>query len=116
MIRLAFILALLFTAPWKEAEIVDVKDRGAVDLRPFNCQDITRSSVISRVCYDADDRRTLVQRHAAYYQYCDVPETARNALLSAPSMGQYFNANIKAAGRDGNGQYGCRTHKVPSYQ
>ena len=54
MTRLAFILALLFSAPWQEAEIVDVKDRGAVDLKPFNCQDITRSSVISRVCYDTE--------------------------------------------------------------
>jgi hypothetical protein len=116
MTRIAFILALLLTAPWQEAEIVDVKDRGAVDLKPFNCQDITRSSVISRVCYDAEDRRMLVQRHAAYYQYCDVPETARDALLNAPSMGQYFNANIKAASANESGPYGCRTDKVPSYQ
>ena len=116
MTRLAFILALIFTANWQEAETVEVEDRGPVDLTAFNCQDITRSSVISRVCYDAENRRMLVQRHAAYHQYCDVPEAARDALLNAPSMGQHFNANIKADGRDGNGQYDCRTHKVSSYQ
>ncbi|MCK1518229.1 KTSC domain-containing protein [Bradyrhizobium sp. 190] len=116
MIRLAFILALLFTAPWEEAEIVDVKDRGAVDLKPFNCLDTTRSSVISRVCYDADDRRMLVQRYAAYHQYCDVPKDTLDAFLNAPSMGQYFNANIKGAGRNESGPYDCRTHKVSSYQ
>jgi hypothetical protein len=114
MTRLAFILALLFAAPWEQAEIVDVKDRGAVDLKPFNCQDITRSSVISRVCYDAESRRMLVQRHAAYQQYCDLPKHTLDAFLNAPSMGQFFNANIKAA--DGNGPYDCRAPKVPSYQ
>ena len=63
MTRLAFLLALLFTAPWEEAETVDVKDRGPVDLKAFNCQDVTRSSVISRVCYDIENQRMLVQRH-----------------------------------------------------
>ena len=114
MTRLAFILALLFTAPWEEAEIVDVKDRRAVDLKPFNCQDITRSSVVSRVCYDAANQRMLVQRHAAYYQYCNLPKDTLDAFLNAPSMGQYFQANIEGAG--GSGPYDCRTPKVPSYQ
>ena len=116
MTRIAFILALLFTAPWEKAEIVEVKDRGAVDLAPFNCQDVTRSSVISRVCYDSESRRMLVQRHAAYYEYCDVPQDTRDAFLSAASMGRYYNATIEAAGRDGNKPYDCRTGKLPSHQ
>jgi hypothetical protein len=114
MTRLAFILALLFTAPWQEAEIVDVKDRGAVDLKPFNCQDITRSSVISRVCYDDASRRMLVQRHVVYQQYCGLPKDTLDAFLSAPSMGQYYGANIEGA--DGSGPYACPTHKAPSDQ
>src|SRR5437868_1970763 len=112
MTRLAFILALLFTAPWQAAEIVDVKDLGSVDLKPFSCQDITRSSVISRVCYDTESRRMLVQRHAVYHQYCDLPKQTVDALLSAPSMGRYYRANIEAA--DGSAPYACRTDKVPS--
>jgi hypothetical protein len=114
MTSLAFILALFFTAPWEEAEIVGVKDRGAVDLKPFNCQDITRSSVISRVCYDTESRRMLVQRHAVYHQYCDLPKDTLDAFLNAPSMGRYYSANIEGA--DGSGPYACRTHKVPSDQ
>ena len=114
MTRLAFILALIFTASWQEAETVDVEGYGAVDLRAFTCQDITRSSVISRVCYDTESRRMLVQRHAAYQQYCDLPKDTLDAFLNAPSMGQYFRANIEGA--DGSGPYACRTHKVPSYQ
>jgi hypothetical protein len=111
MSRLAFILALLFTAPWEAAEIVDVRDRGAVDLKPFDCQDITRSSVISRVCYDTDSRRMLVQRHAVYQQYCDLPKDTLDAFLSAPSMGWFFKANIEGA--DGSMPYVCQTDKVP---
>jgi hypothetical protein len=111
MSRLAFILALLFTARWEAAEIVDVKDRGSVDLTPFDCQDITRSSVISRVCYDAESRRMLVQRHAVYQQYCDLPKDTLDAFLNAPSMGRFFKANIEGA--DGSVPYVCRPHKVP---
>jgi len=110
MTRLAFIHALLLTAPWEEAEIVGVKDRGTVDLKPFICQDITRSSVIDRVCYDAESHRMLVQRHAVYYQHCDLPKDTLDAFLNAPSMGKFFNANIETAGRDGGGRYDCRTH------
>jgi hypothetical protein len=102
--RLAFILALLFTAPWQDAEIVDVRDRGPVDLAPFNCQDVIRSSIISRVCYDTEDRRMLVQRHSAYHQYCDVPKGTVDALLNAPSMGHYFATNIALPE---SAPYGC---------
>ena len=116
MTRLAFILALLFTAPWEEAEIVDVKELGAVDLKAFNCQDVTRSSIITRVCYDSESRRMLVQHHAVYHQYCDLPKDTFDAFVNAPSMGQFFSANIKAGGRNASGPYDCRIPKVPSYQ
>lgn len=105
MTRLAFILALLFTASRQEAEIVDVKGFGAVDLKPFNCQDITRSSVISRVCYDAEGRRMLVQRYAVYRQYCELPKDTVDAFLNAPSMGRFFKINIE--GGDGSRPYTC---------
>jgi hypothetical protein len=116
MTRLAFVLTLLFTATWQEAETVDVTDRGPVGLKAFTCQDVTRSSIIARVCYDDANQYMLVQRSGVYNHYCELPIAMRDALLNAPSMGQYFNANIKADGRDGNGPYDCRTRKVPSYQ
>ncbi|WP_213287802.1 KTSC domain-containing protein [Bradyrhizobium sp. sGM-13] len=90
MTRIAFILVLLFTAPWEAAEIVEVKDRGPVDLARFTCQDVTRSSVISRVCYDGESRHMLIQRHAVYHQYCDVPKDTIDAFLNAPSVGRHF--------------------------
>lgn len=107
MTRIAFILALIFTSPWQEAEIVDVKDRGAVDLKPFNCQDITRSSVVGRVCYDAESRRMLVQRQAVYRQYCELPKSTVDAFLNAPSMGWFFRINIEG---NESGPYACPPH------
>jgi hypothetical protein len=114
MTRIALILALLFSAPWEAAETVEVQDQSPVDLARFDCQDITRSSVISRVCYDRESRRMLVQRHAVYRQYCGVPHHARDALLNAPSMGRYFKTAIEPAGRDGKAPYGCATGEAPS--
>ncbi|WKA27467.1 KTSC domain-containing protein [Bradyrhizobium roseum] len=109
MTRIAFILALLLAAPWEEAETVDVKDRGTVDLKPFNCQDITRSSLVGRVCYDAASRRLLVQRHAVYRQYCEVPKSTVDAFLNAPSMGRFFKINIE--GGDEGGPHACPPHR-----
>jgi len=105
MTRIAFILALLFTSPREEAEVVEVRDRGAVDLKPFDCQDVTRSTVISRVCYDAESRRMLVQHHALYRQYCELPKGTIDAFLNAPSMGRFFKTKID--GGDGSEPYAC---------
>jgi hypothetical protein len=105
MTRVAFILALLFTAPWEAAETVDVKDHGAVELKSFDCQDVTRSSVINRVCYDAESHRMLVRRYATYQQYCGLPQDTIDAFLNAPSMGRFFKIDIE--GGDGNGPYAC---------
>src|SRR3954464_4006601 len=81
-------------AGWTDAETVNVQNRGAVDLAPFTCQDITRSSVVNRLCYDGARRTMIVQLNSIYSQYCGVPQSVRDGFLDAPSMGQYFKANI----------------------
>jgi hypothetical protein len=35
-------------------------------------------------------------------------------LMGAPSMGQFYNQNIKGSGSDG--PYDCRTHRIPGYK
>jgi hypothetical protein len=95
---LPYLLIRLASAGWADAETVNVEGRGAVDLKPFVCQDITRSSLVNRVCYDAPNRTMIVQLNSLYSQYCGVPEAARDSFLNAPSMGQYYNANIKGSG------------------
>ena len=110
MARIAFIIALLFAAPLEEAESIDVRYRGPVNLKSFICQDITRSSLIDRVCYDEANRHMVVRRNAVHDQYCELPKEVVVAFLNAPSMGQYFKANI--AGNDKSGPYDCGARKA----
>jgi|SRR6266536_5137369 len=42
-----------------------------------------------------------------------LPPATYEALMGAPSMGQFYNQNIKGSGSDG--PYDCRTHRVPDY-
>lgn len=104
---------LLFLASSAHAETVDVKYRGPVDLKPFTCQPITKSSFINRVCYDAANQYMVILLKNTYYHYCEIPKSTVDALLAADSHGRYYNTNIKGTGKDG--PYDCRTHKVPSY-
>ncbi|WP_375413624.1 KTSC domain-containing protein [uncultured Bradyrhizobium sp.] len=107
---LPVLLAHLAGAVWVEAETVQVEQRGAVDLKPFVCQDITRSSLISRVCYDAANRTMIVQSNAAASQYCGVAAATLDTFLNAPSMGHYYNAKLR--GPAWQGRYDCRADRA----
>ncbi len=56
------------------AETVYVKYRGMVDLKPFECETITRSSFINRLCYDEKEKYVIVILKSTYYHYCEVPK------------------------------------------
>jgi hypothetical protein len=114
MLRLAILItAALAGATWAEAETIDVKYYGALDLKSFACTDITRSSFINRACYDKAKQFMVVQLQGTYYPYCEMPAATYDAFLNASSMGQYYNANIKGSGKDG--PFDCRTHAKPTY-
>jgi hypothetical protein len=98
-------------ASWTDAETIEVKDRGAVDLKPFACHDITRSSLVSRVCYDAANRSMVVQVNSVYFQHCDMPQGMLDAFLNAPSMGHYYRSKI--AGSGSTGLYDCHRASKP---
>jgi hypothetical protein len=50
----------------------------------------------------------LINRNGTYYHYCEIDDATVTALLTAPSMGRFFNASIKRS-------FDCRTHRVPAY-
>lgn len=110
---LLFLTFLFSTIAVVEAETVDVKYRDKVDLAPFRCTDTPRSSFIGRVCYDSANQYMVIKLQSTYYHYCELPPATFNAFTAAPSMGQYFNQNIKGSGSDG--PYDCRTLRVPKY-
>ena len=103
------LIALLLTAEFG-SETVDVKDRGAVDLATYQCRDTPRSTLIQRACYDPAQASMIVSVKGAYIQYCDLPPAAFDALMAAPSMGQFFRRNV--AGNGSDGRYECRTGRM----
>jgi hypothetical protein len=90
------------------AETVNVKYRGEVNLAPFDCTDITRSSFVRRICYDRGNSYMLISLNGTYYHYCEIDGATVAGLLHGDSIGRFYNANIK-------GHFDCRTHRVPNY-
>jgi hypothetical protein len=91
------------------ADTVNVKYRGVVDLAPFQCESINRSSLVTRVCYDRKEQYMIIGLQGTYYHYCEIDPGTVAALRGAESMGRFYNANIK-------GRFDCRTHRVPAYK
>ena len=103
MVRAATALFLSLVAAPVTSETVDVRGRGAVDLKTFECRDINRSSLIQRVCYDRARHYLIVGIRGSYDGYCELPQQTFDSFMTAPSMGQFFNRNIRA------GLDNCRT-------
>ena len=105
---LAALVIFIATSPLAIAETVMVKYRGPVNTSHFRCDDVTRSSLVKRICYDASKQYMLISLKGTYYHYCDIDGGTVSELMSANSMGRFFNGNIK-------GQFDCRSGYVPSY-
>jgi hypothetical protein len=106
MVRaLAMLLAQLASAPLV-SETIDTGEHGHVDLATFECRDITRSTVLQRVCYDRARQDLVVAVKGDYERFCGVETETVERLLGAASMGWFFNRTIK---RDVAGRYACRT-------
>ena len=91
------------------AETVVVKYRGPVDLAPFNCEWVTRSSLVKRLCYDSHEQYVIVNLTGTYYHYCEMPPDVVAAWKQADSMGRFYNEQVK-------GQFDCRVHRIPPYK
>lgn len=108
MAQLALVVFAL--APFVlHAEAVNVKYRGTVDLAPFDCAAIDRSSFIDRLCYDAREQYVLVSLSGTFYHYCEVPNGVVAAWRRADSMGSFYNSVIK-------GKFDCRVNRMPAYR
>lgn len=101
MLRLLMATLLLLMSPFINAEIVTPKYRGPVDLDQYSCTWVSRSSFIGRVCYSRSNTSMVILLGPTYYEYCRVPPQVVDALLTAPSMGRFYNQGIKS-------RYDCR--------
>ena len=64
------------------------------------CQAITRSSFVNGICYDELRRLMSLKLNSRWYDYCNVAPGLVHQLVSAPSIGRYFHAEIR-------GRYEC---------
>ena len=54
------------------------------------------STQLSAVAYNPDTREMRIQfAKGQIYSYSNVPSDIYDSLLNAPSVGQYFNTNVK---------------------
>ena len=106
------ILVLAFVASVR-AETVYVKYRGPVDLAKFECTGELDSSVVKRVCYNADHAYMVIRLKNMWYHYCEIDAGTVTALLSASSKGRFYNESIKDSGT--GGRFGCRDKVVPEF-
>jgi hypothetical protein len=108
MSRLLVVVIFVLFSVSANAESVTVKYRGVVDLAPFQCTTVTRSSFVNRVCYDKQQQYMLIQLNATYYHYCGIDEGTVSELLAAESVGRFYNARVK-------GRFDCRIIPPPNY-
>jgi hypothetical protein len=91
---LILVVASLVSLPAR-GESVTVKYGGVVDLKPFECTSISRSSFVNRICYDKTEKYMLILLHNTYYHYCGIDSDTVSQLLGAGSIGHFYNTNIK---------------------
>ena len=108
-ILLVALIAFAPTITIAVTEQVYVKYRGWVDLSPFECETVTRSSFIRRVCYDRKELYMIIRLNDTYYHYCEIDSRTVQNLMAAPSMGRYYNSAIKE-------NFDCRVKRMPPYK
>ena len=101
--------ALLGTVSLSSAETVEVKYRGPVPLDSFTCPALKPSSFVNRICYDAAERYLIVQLKQTYYHYCELPQAVFEGWVAAPSLGRFYNQEVKG------GVFDCRGKALPEY-
>ncbi|MCP3374229.1 KTSC domain-containing protein [Bradyrhizobium cajani] len=105
MVRALALLLAQFAAAPIVSETIETGERRPIDLATFECRDISRSTVLQRVCYDRAQQNLIIAINGTYDRYCGVDSDTVDRLLGAPSMGQFFNRNIRR--QDVGSRYDC---------
>lgn len=66
------------------------------------------SSLVDAAFYDAENKYMIVSLKRGAYHYCGVLSSVWSAFTAAPSLGSFYNTQIK-------GRFDCRTGIVPEY-
>ena len=69
-------------------EVALVNRAEVKSILPFNCESISRSSLVKRLCYDSRERYVIVNLTGTYY-HCEVSAIGRRGMARADSMGRF---------------------------
>jgi hypothetical protein len=105
---LGFAAVMFATPALLHAETVKVTGRSPVNLQLFSCNEIHRTKVVKRVCYEGTYDYMLVLEGKKYVQYCAVDDKAVQDFLDAANKDRYYDKNIKK-------HFNCRGKKVPDF-
>lgn len=87
------------------AETVNVKYPSLVDVKPFDCEPISRSRWANRVCHDDTAQYMIIHRQGVAHADGTIDAGTVSRPMGAESMGRYAIAGIK-------GRFDRRTHRV----
>lgn len=87
--------AMLLGAGADNAETVYVRCRGLLDLAPFICETVTRSSQVQRVCYDGRNAYTIVVAIVACLSTSRRRRVDSNHVQSLKYGGVYHPSNTQ---------------------
>lgn len=107
------LLILAIAGSIATAETVQVKYQGPVVLDTFECSDISRSSLVKRVCYQSGAQYMVIRLRSTYYHYCEIGSGVINDFMEVKSMGRFYNKNIRDSSN--GGLYSCRDKIVPKF-
>jgi hypothetical protein len=109
--RTLLLACTLFCFTTADARDIYVKYRADpvdVDNGHFQEMSLQPSSLVQQIFYDSDNRYLLVDLNGTIYHYCGIPPTVVASWIGAPSLGSFYNQQVK-------GRFDCRTGHVPSY-
>ena len=102
---LALLVLLLPTAA--QAELVEVRGRGEVDLRHFVCE-VVPNSAIRRVCYDEANQYMVVLSGTVFVQFCEIEPQKVYGMIHSERPSRFFADEIRR-------RYSCNSGNTPGY-
>jgi hypothetical protein len=110
---IAFALGLLVSVSSGRTAELCPKYGNCVPAEHFECTEIARSSVVTRVCYNEASSYMIIRLKRTDYHYCAIDAGTVAALVAADSMGRFYNQNIKSNAN--GGKFDCRNNPVPVF-
>jgi len=85
-----------------------------LNISAFECTDVPKTRLISRVCYDPLNWFLVVKLWENWTPYCSVAPGVVRVLLTADSPYQFYKKEISTP-RGARGPYDCREYPMPDY-